>query len=207
MDTTYQNKFYKMKSISLIFWLAVFSWSSAAVAETGGDSSRIDLFQGLEERGQAFVEGEITRVQGEFVGEDFSKMNDQQYTVETPSGEKRDLHLGAKTQKIGDIFLGDYVQARIAKDGLVKTVQKTGKNHTTSKHSNVHRRITGTVERMDGNFLFVKNGERTEILHLDGQSTLEGNIQEGSTIVAQLGDAGYAIKIQEFQGNQGMKAE
>jgi hypothetical protein len=52
---------------------------------------------------------------------------------------------------------------------------------------------------MQGNFIYVRQGDHTEILHLDDQSTLEGDIREGSKIVAQLGDAGYAIRIQKFQ--------
>jgi hypothetical protein len=35
-------------------------------------------------------------------------------------------------------------------------------------------------------------------LHMDSQSTLEGDIREGTNVVAQLGDAGYAIRVQEY---------
>lgn len=202
MKTQPQTHSYVKKGLWSFFVVGALSWNAAlGMAEGVDEKHRIDLFQGNEHRGKSFVEGEITRVQGAFVGKDFSQMKDQRYTVETPSGETMDLQLKGNTQKSDNIFLGDYVQASVGKDGFVQTVQKVERNNTSAKNSTVHRQITGTVQRMDGHFLFIKNGERTEILHFDGQSTLEGNIREGSTVVAHLGDAGYAVKIQEFQGN------
>ncbi|WNM60015.1 hypothetical protein [Candidatus Nitrospira allomarina] len=161
---------------------------------------RQEVIQGQGEIGQTIIEGEVTRVQGEFVGKDFSQMKDQRYIVETPFGRAWDLHFGENTRKIGDIFLGDRVKASIGKDGSLQTVQKIEQNKANPKHAMVLRSIKGMLEKRKGNFLYVKLGDRTEIVHLDPQSVLEGNIREGSKIVAQLGEAGYGIKIQELKG-------
>jgi hypothetical protein len=170
------------------------SHSTAAIAE----SNAKELRQGQEEIGQLTIEGEVTRVQGEFVGQDFSQMKDQRYQIQTPYGEEWNLHFGDQTQKIGHIFLGDQVQARVSKDGLVYQVQKINQNvaNGTTEQPLVRRRIVGTVERMDGKFVFLKQGNRTEILHLDDRSQIKGKIREGSKIAANLGDAGYAIGIE-----------
>lgn len=161
---------------------------------------RKDLIQGQGERGEIIIEGKVTRVQGEFTGKDFSQMKDQRYIVETPFGREWDLHFKEKTLKIGNIFLGDQVRASIGKDGSLQTVQKIEQNKSNSHHAMVRRSIKGMLEKRKGNFLYVKQGDHTEIVHLDTESVLEGNIREGSTIVAQLGEAGYGIKIQELKG-------
>lgn len=152
-----------------------------------------------EEAGQILIEGEVTRVQGEFVGKDFSQMKDRRYLVRTPYGGEWNLYLEDQTLIIGDIFVGDYVQAKVEKDGSAHTVQKINQSSPDVSPKPVIRQITGIVEKKQGNFLYVKQGDHTEILHLDQQSTLEGDIREGSKIAAQLGEAGYAIKIQESQ--------
>ncbi|WNM62190.1 hypothetical protein [Candidatus Nitrospira neomarina] len=161
---------------------------------------RKGVIQGDPEKGLTIIEGEVTRVQGEFTGEDFSQMKDQRYRVETPFGKAWDLHFGENTRKIGDIFLGDHVKASIGKDGSLQIVQKIEQNKSNPKHAMVHRSIQGMLEKRNGNFLYVKHGDHTEIVHLDPESVLEGNIREGSKIVAQLGEAGYGIKIQELKG-------
>ncbi|MGP0593112.1 hypothetical protein ACTRXD_11340 [Nitrospira sp. T9] len=161
---------------------------------------RKDVIQGHAERGQIIIEGKVTRVQGEFIGKDFSQMKDQRYLVETPVGREWDLHFEEKTLKIGDIFLGDQVRASIGKDGSLHTVQKIEQSKANPKHAMVRRSIKGMLEKRNGNFLYVKQGNHTEIVHLDTKSVLEGNIREGSKIVAQLGEAGYGIKIQELKG-------
>ncbi len=161
---------------------------------------RKGVIQGQGEIEQTIIEGEVTRVQGEFVGKDFSQMKDQRYIVETPFGRAWDLHFGENTRKIGDIFLGDQVRASIGKDGSLQTVQKIEQNKANPKHAMVLRNIKGMLEKRKGNFLYVKQGDHTEIVHLDPESVLEGNIREGSKIVAQLGEAGYGIKIQELKG-------
>jgi hypothetical protein len=118
--------------------------------------------------------------------------------VETPLGKKWALNLEETTQKTGDIFLGDQVKASISKDGSLQTLQKIEQPNTQPNHVLVRRQIVGMVEKKNGNFLYVKQGEHTEILHMDSQSTLEGDIREGTNVVAQLGDAGYAIRVQEY---------
>ena len=147
--------------------------------------------------GQIIIEGEVTRVQGEFVGENFSQMNDQRYVVETPFGGKWDLHLGKNTQIIGDIFLGDQVKAKIARNGALQMVQKI-EQHGSSQDSVAPHRMTGIVERNNEDFLFVKQSDYTEHLQSDNQN-LEGNSQEGNHTRSQRGDAGYAIPIEESE--------
>lgn len=169
-----------------------------ALAGIGDEGHRIDMFQPQEEIRLKTIEGEVMRVQGEFVGENFSQMRDQRYIIRTPFGKEWDLHLEKNTLVVGDIFLGDQVKATVGEDGMLRSVQKMDQNKENSQHSGIRRRITGTVEKKNGNFLYVKQGDHTEILHLDDQSTIEGDIREGSNIVAQLGDAGYAIRIQEL---------
>lgn len=161
---------------------------------------RKDVSKGHPEKGQIIIEGKVTRVQGEFTGKDFSQMKDQRYVVETPFGREWDLHFGEKTLKVGSIFLGDQVRASIGKDGSLQTVQKIEPEKPNSHHAMVRRSIKGMLEKRNGNFLYVKQGDHTEIVHLDTLSVLEGNIREGSKIVAQLGEAGYGIKIQELKG-------
>ncbi|MGD9852625.1 MAG: hypothetical protein AB7T38_15315 [Nitrospirales bacterium] len=172
------------------------SLKSMALAPENG--SRNNQIQGEKEIGQIIIEGEITRIQGEFVGKNFFQMRDQRYVVETPLGSQWDLPLGRQTQKTGDIFLGDQVKARIGKDGSLQTVEKIEQNPDSAGNNFViRRRITGMVEKMNGNFLHVKQGDSTQILHLDDRSTLVGKIREGTNIVAQLGEAGYAIRVEE----------
>jgi hypothetical protein len=143
------------------------------------------------------IEGEVTRVQGEFVGENFSQMNDQRYVVETPLGGKWDLHLGKNTQIIGDIFLGDQVKAKIASNGALQMVQKI-EQHGSSQDSVSPHRMTGIVERNDEDFLFVKQSDYTEHLQSDNQN-LERNSQDGNHTHSRGGDAGYAIPIEESE--------
>ncbi|WP_447962713.1 hypothetical protein [Nitrospira sp. Ecomares 2.1] len=198
------NHFHIAIGVSLIVMVGVLGLNpSTDMAMFSEDNPRRDVIQGQGEIGQIIIEGEVIRVQGEFVGKDFSQMKDRQYKVETPLGNVWDLHLEEKTQKIGEIFLGDRVKAIIERNGTIQTVQKIEQNNAYSNNSVLPRQISGRVERMDENFLIVNQGENTEILHLDDRSTLEGNIYEGSTIIAQLGNAGYAIKIQEFQDEPG----
>lgn len=195
------------KAIFLIITVSLFAWSAPkTMAGIGDDSPRINMFRSQDEirlKTIETIEGEVMRVQGEFVGEKFSQMRDQRYIIRTPFGKEWDLHLEKNTLVVGDIFLGDHVKATVGEDGLVRTVQKMDQDHKNSQDSVVRRRIAGTVEKMKGNFIYVKQGDHTEILHLDDQSTLEGDIREGSKIVAQLGDAGYAIKIQESKSEPG----
>ncbi len=68
---------------------------------------RKDVIQGDPENGLTIIEGEVTRVQGEFVGKDFSQMKDQRYRVETPFGRAWDLHFGENTpENRGHFFRG-----------------------------------------------------------------------------------------------------
>jgi hypothetical protein len=199
-----QNLIHVTKAIFLIITVGLFAGSaSKSMSGIADDSPRIDMFQSQDEISLKTtwetIEGEVMRVQGEFVGEKFSQMRDQRYIIRTPFGSEWDLHLEKTTMVVGDIFLGDHVKATVGEDGLVRTVQKMDQDHKNSQDAVVRRRISGTVEKMQGNFIYVRQGDHTEILHLDDQSTLEGDIREGSKIVAQLGDAGYAIRIQKFQ--------
>jgi hypothetical protein len=199
-----QNLIHVTKAIFLIITVGLFAGSaSKSMSGIADDSPRIDMFQSQDEISLKTtwetIEGEVMRVQGEFVGENFSQMRDQRYIIRTPFGSEWDLHLEKTTMVVGDIFLGDHVKATVGEDGLVRTVQKMDQDHKNSQDAVVRRRISGTVEKMQGNFIYVRQGDHTEILHLDDQSTLEGDIREGSKIVAQLGDAGYAIRIQKFQ--------
>jgi hypothetical protein len=159
------------------------------------------LLSGQKESDQIIIEGEVTRVQGEFVGKNFSKMKDKRYFIRTSYGSEWNLLLQDQTLIIGDIFLGDYVQAKVGKDGSPEMVQKINQKQPHSPKS-VIRRITGTVEKRKGNFIYVKQGDHTEILHVDDQSSLEGDIREGTSVAAQLGEAGYAITIQENKPGQ-----
>ncbi len=198
------NHFHLAIGISLILMVGVLALDpSKDLAMFSEDSQRKDVIQGQDDIGQIIIEGEVIRVQGEFVGKDFSQMEDRQYKLKTPLGKVWDLHLGENTQKIGNIFLGDHVKASIERNGRIQTVQKIEQKNTNSNNPDLPHQISGRVERMDGNFLIVNRGENEEILHLDARSTLEGNIHEGSTIIAQLGNAGYAIKIEEFQDEPG----
>lgn len=198
------NHFYIAIGIFLIVMVGVLGLNpSKDMAMFFEDNQRKDVIQGQGDIGQIIIEGEVTRVEGEFVGKDFSQMKDRRYEVETPLGRVWNLYLGEKTQKFGKIFLGDHVKAIIEMNGTIQSVQKIEQNNRYSNNSVLPRQISGRVERMDGNFLVVNQGENNEILHLDDRSTLEGNIHEGSTIIAQLGNAGYAIKIQEFQDEPG----
>jgi hypothetical protein len=157
--------------------------------------------QGREVKGDIIIEGEVTRVQGDFIGKDFSQMKDRRYVVQTAYGMEWDLQVGENTRKIGDIFVGDQVKASVGQDGSVQIVQKVVQDEANVKHAMIRRSIKGMLEKRNGNFLYVKQGDHTEIVHLDPHSVLEGNIQEGTKIVAQLGDAGYGIKIQELKGD------
>jgi hypothetical protein len=198
-----QNLFHvhKTKTIFLIITVSLFAWSAPrTMAGIGVDDPRIDMLRPQNEIKLKTIEGEVMRVQGEFVGEKFSQMKDERYLIRTPVGKEWDLHLEKTTLVVGDIFLGDKIKATVGEDGVLHTVQKISQDNTkNSQNSVVRRRIAGTVEKKNGNFVYVKQGDHTEILHLDGQSILEGNIREGSNVVAQLGEAGYAIRIQEFQ--------
>jgi len=199
MPTQNQFHVHKTKPIFLIIMASLVSWSTTTAMVGNNDNSpRIDMFQPQEELRLKTIEGEVMRVQGKFVGEKFSQMKDERYLIRTPFGGEWDLHLEQNTLVVGDIFLGDHVKAIVGEDGLLRTVQKLDQDPKNSQHSAVRRRITGTVEKRNGNFLYVKQGDHTEILHLDAQSVLEGDIREGSHIVAQLGDAGYAIRIEKF---------
>ncbi len=189
------------KGIFLIVMVAVFIWKPIqGLAMVSEDTPRKNVINGHEEIGAIIIEGEVTRVQGDFVGKDFSQMKDRRYVVQTPYGREWDLHLQEDTQIKGHIFVGDHVKASVGNDGSLQTVQKIGEQNPTSKHSMVLRSIKGMLERRNGNFLYVKQGDHTEIVHLDPQSVLEGDIREGSNIVAQLGEAGYGIKIKELKG-------
>jgi hypothetical protein len=198
-----QNLFHvhKTKTIFLIMTVSLFTWSAPKTMAGIGvdDGPRIDMLRPQSEIRLKTIEGAVMRVQGEFVGEKFSQMKDERYLIRTPLGKEWDLHLEKNTLVLGDIFLGDKIKATVGEDGVLHTVQKIAQDNTNSQNSVVRRRIAGTVEKKTGNFVYVKQGDHTEILHLDGQSILEGDIREGSKIVAQLGDAGYAIRIQEFQ--------
>ncbi|HNP60303.1 MAG TPA: hypothetical protein PKM72_05650 [Nitrospirales bacterium] len=200
------NHFHIAIGVSVIVMVGVLGLNPSTDMAMFSDAPRKDVIQGQGDIGQITIEGEVTRIQGEFVGKDFSQMKDRRYKVETPLGKVWDLHLGEKTQKIGEIFLGDRVKAIIERNGTIQTVQKIEQNNAYSNNSVLPRQISGRVERVDGNFLVVNQGENNEILHLDERSTLEGNIYEGSTIIAQLGNAGYAIKIQEFQDEPGISS-
>ena len=193
------NRHKILKGISLIVIIGFLHVTSLpGIAMISEDGPRKDQIQRQEDKGLIIIEGEVTRVQGEFFGKDFSQMRDQRYVVETPMGNQWDLHLGEHTQKTGKIFLGDQVKASIGKDGLLQTVQKIEQKKTNPPNNSVVRRqITGMVEKRNENFLYVKQGDHTEILHLDDKSTVQGNIREGTNVVAQLGDAGYAIRVEE----------
>jgi len=154
------------------------------------------FISGQVERGPIIIEGKTTRVQGEFVGENFSQMRNQSYTVESAFGGTWDLHLEKKTPNIEEIGLGDYVKAKVNNEGTLQVLQKVSVKKTDSSHA-VVRRVQGKVQKRDGNFLFVEEGENTLILHLDHNTTTKGNIRKGSRVVAQLGEAGYVINIQE----------
>lgn len=195
-----QNHFQITKGVFWIVMVGVIAWNPIqGIATLSEEGPRKDVIQGLEEIGDIIIQGEVTRVQGDFVGKDFSQMKDRRYVVETPYGREWDLHLEEHTQIVGPIFVGDHVKASMANNGSLQTVQKIEQNNGNSKHSVVRRSIKGMLERRNGNFLYVKQGDHTEIVHLDPQSVLEGNIREGSNIVAQLGEAGYGIKIQELK--------
>ncbi|WP_454061902.1 hypothetical protein [Candidatus Nitrospira salsa] len=148
------------------------------------------------EHGPIIIEGKTTRVQGEFVGKDFSQMRDQSYTVESAFGRTWDVYLEKKSPNIEEIDLGDHVKAKVNNEGTVQVLQKVSVKKTDSSHA-VVRRVQGKVQKRDGNFLFVEDGENTLILHLDHNTTSKGNIRKGSRVVAQLGEAGYVINIQE----------
>jgi hypothetical protein len=158
----------------------------------------LHVVQPHEERGLRIIEGEVMEIQGTFEGEQFSQMKDSRYRVKTSSGYEWDLPLEEDTLVIGKIFLGDHIRAKVGKDGLPHIVQKVSMETQQTNHPPERRRIKGTVERQDGNFLFVKNGERTEILHLDERSTVEGDIRKGRTVEVQLGDAGYVIRVKPY---------
>jgi hypothetical protein len=181
-------------SLSLVMGVLAF-YPSKNMAMAFEDSSK-DLPPVLKE-GQIVIEGEVTRVQGEFVGENFSQMNDQRYVVETPLGGKWDLRLGKNTQIIGDIFLGDQVTAKIGRNGTLQMVQKI-EQIGSPQDSMGHHRITGIVERNEEEFLFVKKSDPPEHMQLDKEN-FEGDSREGSHKLAQGGDAGYAIPIQDFE--------
>lgn len=81
-----------------------------------------------EEIGQQMIEGEVIRVQGEFVGKDFSQMKDRRYLIETPYGGQWDLQLEEQTLVVGEIVLGDYVQAKIDRDGSPHIIQEINRD-------------------------------------------------------------------------------
>lgn len=148
------------------------------------------------EQGPIIIEGKTTRVQGEFVGEDFSQMRDQSYTVQSAFGRTWDVHLEKISPDIEKVDLGDHVKAKVNDQGTLQVLQKVKVKKTDSLHA-VVRRVQGKVQKIDGNFLFVEEGKNTLILHLDHNTTSKGNIRKGSRVVAQLGEAGYVINIQE----------
>lgn len=192
------NHFYIAIGIFLLGMVGVLVLNpSRDMAMFSEDSQKKAVIQGQGNIGQIIIEGEVTRVQGEFVGKDFSQKKDQRYKVETPFGKVWDIQLGEKTQKIGDIILGDYVKASIGMDGTIQTVQKIERKNTNSNNSVLPRRISGKVGQMDGSFLIENQGESNKEFHLDDQSTCERNIHEASTIIAQLGDAEYENMSEE----------
>ncbi|MDT3779034.1 hypothetical protein PJI16_15820 [Nitrospira sp. MA-1] len=149
------NHFHIAIGVSVIVMVGVLGLDPSTDMAMFSDAPRKDVIQGQGDIGQITIEGEVTRVQGEFVGKDFSQMKDRRYKVETPLGKVWDLHLGEKTQKIGEIFLGDRVKAIIERNGMIQTVQKIEQNNAYSNNSVLPRQISGRVERMDGNFLIV----------------------------------------------------
>lgn len=192
------NHFFMTKGISLIVIVEVLALSSlTGMAGVSGNSQRKDVIQGHEELGQIIIEGEVTRVQGEFVGKEFSHMKDKRYIVETPFGRKWDLYLGKNTQIIGDIFLGDQVKVKIDRDGVLQMVQKIEQKYGIPQQSMVRHGIAGIVERKDTDFLFVTQGDHSETLPFDKQN-VEGAMRERSNS-AEEGDLGYAIQIPVFQ--------
>jgi hypothetical protein len=190
---------YLFKRLSLIAMAGAFVLiplgSMGMVSE---DGERFFSLPDQKDVDQLTIEGEVTRVQGEFVGKDFTQARDRRYVVETPLGKKWALNLEETTLKTGDIFLGDQVKASIRQDGSLQTLQKIEQPNTQPNHDPVRRQIVGMVEKKNGNFLYVKQGDHTEILHMDSKSTLEGDIREGTNVLAQLGEAGYAIRVQEY---------
>lgn len=150
-----------------------------------------------EEISQQMIEGEVIRVQGEFVGKDFSQMKDRRYLIETPYGGQWDLHLEEQTIVIGDIVLGDYVQAKVGRDGSPHMIQEIVRDDV--QQSVPQREVRGKVDKKEGNILFLQMGDRTEIVQLNSQSALSGDIREGSMVAVQLGKAGYAMSVQEVR--------
>ena len=108
--------------ISMITFMPLRGTAEVFQENSGGGTSE------REEISQEMIEGEVIRVQGEFVGKDFSQMKDRRYLIESPYGSQWDIHLQEQTLVIGEIVLGDYVQAKIGLDGSPHMIQEIGRD-------------------------------------------------------------------------------
>jgi hypothetical protein len=162
MRTRYLGSFHISKTIA---WIAIIGGLALNHHLTGSvpvsaDPSREDLIQAQDAIGPLVIEGEVMRVQGEFVGENFSHMKDRRYIVETPVEGKWALSIGENTRVIGNIVLGDYVHARVGRDGTLQSVQKIVHNPTNAPRTPGGRLLPDAVEsEAHGDVLFVTQNE------------------------------------------------
>ena len=70
------------------------------------------------------VRGMVIRIEGEFLGSDFSTTRDTVYFVRDKYGRNIRLDIGERTQILDPIDLGDQIIARVSQNGVVLLVQK-----------------------------------------------------------------------------------
>ena len=94
-----------------VFFLAAGTVSQTAIA---GQMDLGKLPPAKSQRSSSMVQGEVTKIDGEF------------YTVKDQAGKEVRLHVDTRTSMIGNITQGTKIQAEVEKDGrttLLKAVK------------------------------------------------------------------------------------
>lgn len=110
--------FYAIASLMLLLSLG---GGSLAISSDGGRSEISVLPSSPSPQ---LVQGMVIRIQGEFLGPDFSITRDTAYFVHDQYGRNIRLDIGKRTQVLDPIDLGDQIIARISQNGVVLSVQK-----------------------------------------------------------------------------------
>jgi hypothetical protein len=170
---------------NIIAWIVVIGGLAlnhlTGSAPVSADHLRNDLIQAQDAIRPLVIEGEVMRVQGEFVGKNFSHMKDRRYIVETPVEGTWALSIGENTRVIGNIVLGDYVHARVGRDGTLQSVQKIVHNQTNAPHIPGGRLLPDAVEsEAHEDVLFVTQNEPAGPLPFAINHTLPGPLGKGA---------------------------
>ena len=110
--------FYAIASLALLLTLG----TGGLAHSSGGGEREIAPLPSLPVT--EIVQGKVIRIQGEFLGSDFSTMRDTVYFVHDKYGKNVQLVLGAGSRVLSPIDLGDEIIAEVSQNGLVMSVQK-----------------------------------------------------------------------------------